>query len=235
MTRTCSSTPWSPPPGSFPAGPYEEAVGSSVGSDCRLGGAGSGWPRMEALLCGHHPQRLPGVLPGGKRGHPAGVHPGGLRGLHRRGRRHAVLHRHAGHEAPGALRLGRGRPGARPADCLQRAGLGRHLCGPAEKLTFTNDGIDLDGWVLRPKDFDPQKAYPAILDIHGGPKTVYGEVVLPRDAVLGQPGAGLCSSAIPGAGTAGATSLPTCGAITAPSITATSWPLPTKCWRNTPR
>ena len=45
-----------------------------------------------------------------------------------------------------------------------------------EKLTFTNDGIDLDGWVLRPKDFDPQKAYPAILDIHGGPKTVYGEV-----------------------------------------------------------
>ena len=45
-----------------------------------------------------------------------------------------------------------------------------------EKLTFTNDGIDLDGWVLRPKDFDPQKAYPAILDIHGGPNTVYGEV-----------------------------------------------------------
>ena len=45
-----------------------------------------------------------------------------------------------------------------------------------EKLTFTNDGIDLDGWVLRPKDFDPQKVSPAILDIHGGPKTVSGEV-----------------------------------------------------------
>ena len=45
-----------------------------------------------------------------------------------------------------------------------------------EKITFDNDGTDLDGWVLLPKDFDPEKTYPAILDIHGGPKTVYGEV-----------------------------------------------------------
>ncbi len=33
---------------------------------------------------------------------------------------------------------------------------------------------DVHGFVLYPKDYDPQKAYPAILDIHGGPKTVYG-------------------------------------------------------------
>lgn len=32
------------------------------------------------------------------------------------------------------------------------------------------------GWVLYPKDFDPKKKYPAILDIHGGPKTVYGTI-----------------------------------------------------------
>ena len=32
------------------------------------------------------------------------------------------------------------------------------------------------GWVLLPKDYDPDKKYPAILDIHGGPKGVYGEV-----------------------------------------------------------
>lgn len=31
------------------------------------------------------------------------------------------------------------------------------------------------GWVLLPKDYDPQKKYPAILDVHGGPKGVYGE------------------------------------------------------------
>ena len=45
-----------------------------------------------------------------------------------------------------------------------------------QKLSYENDGTDLDGWVLLPKDFDPQKRYPGILDIHGGPKTVYGEV-----------------------------------------------------------
>ena len=90
--------------------PYEEAVEPLGGQRLPLGRRpGVGGPGWEALLCGHHPQRLPGVLPGGKRGHPAGVHPGGLRGLHRRGRRHAVLHRHAGPEAPGAST-----PGTRP-------------------------------------------------------------------------------------------------------------------------
>lgn len=35
---------------------------------------------------------------------------------------------------------------------------------------------DIDGWVLLPHDFDPSRQYPAILDIHGGPRTAYGEV-----------------------------------------------------------
>ena len=37
---------------------------------------------------------------------------------------------------------------------------------------------EIDGFVLLPPGFDPagKRAYPAILDIHGGPKTVYGEV-----------------------------------------------------------
>lgn len=41
---------------------------------------------------------------------------------------------------------------------------------------FTQDDMKLYGWVLEPKDYDSAKSYPAILDIHGGPKTVYGEV-----------------------------------------------------------
>lgn len=32
------------------------------------------------------------------------------------------------------------------------------------------------GWVLYPKDFDAKKTYPAILDIHGGPKMTYGRI-----------------------------------------------------------
>ena len=45
-----------------------------------------------------------------------------------------------------------------------------------ESVQFVQDGITLDGWVLKPIDYDPNKKYPAILDIHGGPKTVYGKV-----------------------------------------------------------
>jgi dipeptidyl aminopeptidase/acylaminoacyl peptidase len=35
---------------------------------------------------------------------------------------------------------------------------------------------EVKGFVLYPKDFDMNKTYPAILDIHGGPKTAYGKV-----------------------------------------------------------
>lgn len=45
-----------------------------------------------------------------------------------------------------------------------------------QHFTFVNDGVELDGWVLLPDNFDPQKSYPAILDIHGGPRLVYGEI-----------------------------------------------------------
>ena len=45
-----------------------------------------------------------------------------------------------------------------------------------EKMTIQSQGVDIDGWVIKPIDFDETKSYPAILDIHGGPKTVYGEV-----------------------------------------------------------
>ncbi|MBQ2086176.1 MAG: S9 family peptidase [Oscillospiraceae bacterium] len=45
-----------------------------------------------------------------------------------------------------------------------------------EKFTFDSEGWDIDGWVLKPIGYDSEKRYPAVLDIHGGPKTVYGEI-----------------------------------------------------------
>lgn len=45
-----------------------------------------------------------------------------------------------------------------------------------EPLTFRSHGLEIEGWVLKPKDYDPEKTYPAILDIHGGPNFVYGTV-----------------------------------------------------------
>ena len=52
---------------------------------------------------------------------------------------------------------------------------GRYVAQP-EPLTVQSRGWDIGGWVLKPKDYDPAKKYPAILDVHGGPKTVYGPV-----------------------------------------------------------
>lgn len=45
-----------------------------------------------------------------------------------------------------------------------------------EELSFKCHNYDIYGFVLKPKDYNPNKKYPAILDIHGGPKTVYGKV-----------------------------------------------------------
>lgn len=54
--------------------------------------------------------------------------------------------------------------------------LAEHAISPLLPLTFKNkDGVEIDGWVIEPADYDPAKSYPGILDVHGGPKTVYGE------------------------------------------------------------
>ena len=52
---------------------------------------------------------------------------------------------------------------------------GRYVAKP-QPLTICSKGTEIGGWVLLPKDYDPEKRYPAVFDIHGGPKTVYGPV-----------------------------------------------------------
>jgi dipeptidyl aminopeptidase/acylaminoacyl peptidase len=47
--------------------------------------------------------------------------------------------------------------------------------GTLEHMPYTGaEGWPMDGWLLRPPDFDPAKKYPMILQIHGGPHTQYG-------------------------------------------------------------
>src|SRR5215472_13025812 len=44
-----------------------------------------------------------------------------------------------------------------------------------EYMSYTGeDGWPMDGWILKPQDFDPKKKYPLIVEIHGGPNTQYG-------------------------------------------------------------
>jgi dipeptidyl aminopeptidase/acylaminoacyl peptidase len=44
-----------------------------------------------------------------------------------------------------------------------------------EELWYTSfDGKRIQGWILKPPDFDRSRKYPLILEIHGGPHSAYG-------------------------------------------------------------
>jgi dipeptidyl aminopeptidase/acylaminoacyl peptidase len=45
---------------------------------------------------------------------------------------------------------------------------------PEEIWYKTFDGKNIQGWILKPPDFDASKKYPLILEIHGGPHSAYG-------------------------------------------------------------
>jgi dipeptidyl aminopeptidase/acylaminoacyl peptidase len=56
------------------------------------------------------------------------------------------------------------------ADVLAGKKLGEH-----EEIWFKGaDGWDIQGWVIKPPDFDPSGKYPLMLSIHGGPHSMYG-------------------------------------------------------------
>jgi len=44
-----------------------------------------------------------------------------------------------------------------------------------EYMPYTGaDDWPMDGWIMKPRDFDPSRKYPLIVEIHGGPATQYG-------------------------------------------------------------
>ena len=46
--------------------------------------------------------------------------------------------------------------------------------GEVDELPFkAPDGLDLQGWLIKPAEFDPAKKYPMLLYIHGGPWSMY--------------------------------------------------------------
>ena len=53
--------------------------------------------------------------------------------------------------------------------------LSQYQIGKVEELAFDSfDGKPMQGWIIKPPDFDPSKKYAFILDIHGGPHAMYG-------------------------------------------------------------
>ena len=54
--------------------------------------------------------------------------------------------------------------------------LAHKTLGEVEEIRWPSsaDGLEIQGWIVRPPDFDPEKQYPLILEIHGGPFAAYG-------------------------------------------------------------
>ena len=52
-----------------------------------------------------------------------------------------------------------------------------HSISTPEYHSFTaSDGFEIHGWAMKPIGYEAGKKYPAILHIHGGPRTVFGRV-----------------------------------------------------------
>jgi len=46
--------------------------------------------------------------------------------------------------------------------------------GAVEEIWYTSlDNMKIQGWIVKPPDFDPAKKYPLMLSIHGGPHSMY--------------------------------------------------------------
>lgn len=52
-----------------------------------------------------------------------------------------------------------------------------HFLSRPEQFSYHHpDGTALDGFIMKPRNFNESRRYPTILNIHGGPKTIYGSV-----------------------------------------------------------
>ena len=59
---------------------------------------------------------------------------------------------------------------------------------PVEEFTFTYKGLELDGYVIKPLDYDPNKTYPGILTIHGGPRATFAPTFFHENQVFANAG-----------------------------------------------
>lgn len=50
---------------------------------------------------------------------------------------------------------------------------GKQLAQTEEVWYTSKDGLRIQGWIVKPPDFDASRKYPLMLDIHGGPQAMY--------------------------------------------------------------
>jgi dipeptidyl aminopeptidase/acylaminoacyl peptidase len=87
--------------------------------------------------------------------------------------------------SPGEVVTGQPGDGLKAITTLNSALLsGRYIAEP-ERVEFAGaDGWTIEGWLLKPRDFDPAKRWPLVLEIHGGPHGAYGHAFFHEFQVL---------------------------------------------------
>jgi len=87
--------------------------------------------------------------------------------------------------SPGEVITGQPGHGLKAITSLNSALLaGRYIAEP-ERVEFAGaDGWTIEGWLLKPRDFDPAKRWPLVLEIHGGPHGAYGHAFFHEFQVL---------------------------------------------------
>ena len=80
--------------------------------------------------------------------------------------------------------------GERQLTDLNRAWKAEVALSRPEHFRYERAGFEIDGWVLKPADFDPARRYPGLLVIHGGPHREFGDYYSHEFQVCS--GSGLC-------------------------------------------
>jgi acylaminoacyl-peptidase len=76
---------------------------------------------------------------------------------------------------PGDVAAGRRGSAPRKLTALNDDLLAHKALGKVEEIRWQSvGGLEIEGWIVTPPDFDPEKRYPLILEIHGGPFAAYG-------------------------------------------------------------
>ena len=78
--------------------------------------------------------------------------------------------------SPADIAVGRGTQPPRRLTRLNANLLDYRELGQVEEFSYPSsfDGEEIQAWVVRPPGFDPEKKYPLLLEIHGGPHAAYG-------------------------------------------------------------
>jgi len=78
---------------------------------------------------------------------------------------------------PGDIAVGTAsNPAPRIITSVNEGLLSQRKLGQVEEIWYesSKDHRKIEGWIIKPPDFDPSRKYPLILEIHGGPFSFYG-------------------------------------------------------------